>query len=584
MIQYAQRQNFHSGRWRCIWNPQRARDVLTPYSVLHIRVRAARGLLAKDHGMLSHSSDPYYEIYVNDKVYHVSDHVGATLHPVFDHHTISIPIWHPLSIVNVKLMDWENALKRLSYGNEILGFVEFKINDLPINEEVSGWFELRLEDFLVGTANTRVKEHSELRDDMAYDRPEAATVIETRERQANAWCGCAATMPGALRRSANIPNAGSVLLELTLEVANNSKWDEFYAYALPKPKFDYHQKRLVTRNRDLPELDVEELVVNGTFIGDTLWKNGGMCIIDSIKYILTWQECWISLIFTAGWVVMVLYPRFALGIFVASIAFWLLLLWSPRRRARMVANPLSAPFNDDGFYLVATLRNTRKMANWIERVIVQLLHGVINNYPDLEIFAGGVFRDGEPLMSFMNLVRAIKEEKIIIDPYASTTDMSRQADKPQWHTLPDHAFALKSKVVVSQFGRAETKGQITSHNSNGTYGLHLTDGTNVKGVPEDALSDDPAGAVPNIPAWLIPDSIEDAVRGMQPVVSNVKEQVGGFWESMHRLLTWQNTGTNLGIVLVLLVIAVLLGMAGNYLTLASDKLVLRFTDDTSPKE
>jgi len=550
-------------------NPHRARDVLQPYAMLHFRLLSARDLLAKDIGILRHSADPYYEILVDDKTYHVSEPVMDNLNPTFNDPPVPIPIWHPMTVVTIKLMDYDNPLKRMFHGDELIGFVELQIKDLPFNQDICGWLELRLEDFLVGTSTERIEEHRALRDDMAYERPEQASIIESKKYQQNAFCGCFPDRPGGLRISARVPNAGCLLVEMNLQT--ETSWNELFAYSLPRPVPIVYDRSIIAKKHALPELNVPKLIDHATWIGDTLWKNGALCFIDAILYVLTWKECWISFIFTCGLVCMVIFPRFGLAIFVASIAFWLYILSSRKRRTRMVASPERAPLNDEGFALVAMLRSTQKMIVWVERVIVQVLRGVIDNHNDLELFSSSIFRDGAPLLSFDQLLFRLKHEKVIIDPYATAVSISEQQKKKNWLTLPTNAFHPKEKVKVKQFARPEVKATVLSVEKGDTYTLSLEDGTSLKGVPESEMREDAASnaVVANIPAWLIPDQLEAQIREMQPVVGNVRYQLRDVYTTFTRIVTWHNPAQNRLLCGVLIGIAVLLGLANGFLEAVS---------------
>jgi len=587
--------NFHPNRWKCLWNPHRARDTLKPYAVLKIQVQVAKNLLAKDWNLFRSTSDPYYEIMVDDKVYHVSEYLSSTLYPRFNHPPVNIPIWHPNSIVRIALMDWDGMVKRMTHGNEILGFVEFIIRDLPINNSVHGWFELRLEEKLVGTADKRVYEHTYYRDEYAaatkLKRDSAmgsvnssTTTIQKQMKRSKAKGGSSVVSRLAgmfvdmreevafnVRESISSEkhhreplNAGSVLCDLTLKIENNHTSDEFWAYCLPDPVYKDLPPPMMKGKNVLPELDVAELVNNGVLVGDAIWNNGLLCAIDSVIYILRWKECWISLVFTAAFVLMCLptdkcpLSQYAMSIFLCTIAFWILILSSRARRNRMVANPLTASFDDEGYALMAQLKSSSTMATWVERVVTKNLHGCLINYSDLEIFASRIFRDGKPVMSFDELINVLRREEPILDSFNPSTKT-----KP-WLKLPEHAYQNKAKVIVSQIGRPKISGQISAQNKDGTYTVIGEDGTRFDAVKESNISDDPTGSVPTVPTWLIPDVLEDAVRSVQPMVNTMRANITGVWGKANHIFTWKSVPLNLFIILVLFGIAAGLVFAKKY--------------------
>jgi len=577
--------NFHANRWKCLWNPQRSRDTLRPYAVLKMQVQMAKNLLAKDWNLFRSTSDPYYEISVDDKVYHVSEHMTATLHPHFNHDSIDIPIWHPNSIVRIAIMDWDGMVKRMMHGNEVLGFVEFIIRDLPVNNSVRGWFELRLEEKLVGTADRRVYEHS-------YNRDEYTAKLQSPNDTGSASSSTLVERNKMRRRSANRGtfarisnyfvdmredvshqvgkrlsaisgepnhrdplNAGSALVHLELQVENHQLYDEFWAYCLPEPEHRDHPPPIPKGRNVLPELDVDDIVRNGEKIGDVLWGHGLLCVIDSIIYILCWKECWISAVFTTAFVVMSLppeyciYSRYSMSIFLGCIALWLLILASKSRRDRMVANPLTAPFDDEGFALIAQLNSTAKMAAWIERMMTKRFHGCVNSHSDLEIFSSQIFKNKKPVMSFDELVAELYKQEPIEDFYSTSPD--RKKKKKPWLKFPEHTFKAKAKVFVSFMGRPSVQGQISSLNKDGTYAVISDDGTKYNRVNEANITDDPAAVVPSIPTWLIPDVLENAVRGVQPLIQIWEQSVSDVGKGAKHILTWKSVPLNLFILLVL---------------------------------
>lgn len=153
-------------RYRVLTSPQRALDTLEPYAKLHIEVIQGKDLVPMDNGMVHPTSDPFVEVYVNDVLHSTSGWKAFTNNPKWDF-DVAVEVFSPKTIVRVQIVDRDN-LK----SNDVIGFVEFPVYDLRPSKSaresgtlVSGWFELRRKERLIGMATDRVEKHMGCRDE-----------------------------------------------------------------------------------------------------------------------------------------------------------------------------------------------------------------------------------------------------------------------------------------------------------------------------------------------------------------------------------------------------------------------------------
>ncbi|CAK0867807.1 unnamed protein product, partial [Prorocentrum cordatum] len=121
------RVSFHDNRDRALSFPELARDQLAHYAVLHVTLVKA-------------SSDPYVVVLVEDNELERTPAVKCSLEPEWNC-TKEVPIHTANDVVQLRVMDED-----LLTSDDLLGFVEFPVSGLPINEPVRGWLSLTAKD------------------------------------------------------------------------------------------------------------------------------------------------------------------------------------------------------------------------------------------------------------------------------------------------------------------------------------------------------------------------------------------------------------------------------------------------------
>lgn len=149
-------------RWRCLWDPYTAidKDVCEPFARLSIILDKAVGLKSADWNGLA---DPYVTITLNgdEEKPLKSETKKGTLAPVWNEGFI-VDIFHPVSIVTVTVWDEEygdgDFADFLGLDDVLAGWVDLRIGAMPMNEWMSGWFDLGDPDHFKDTITGRMEE------------------------------------------------------------------------------------------------------------------------------------------------------------------------------------------------------------------------------------------------------------------------------------------------------------------------------------------------------------------------------------------------------------------------------------------
>lgn len=493
----------HPYRRRAMLKPDRALDTLEPYAKLHVTAAAARQLLACD---VSGRSDPFVEVYMNDRLQGKSHWQLFTVHPEWNF-TITLDVWSPLSVVQIRVMDHDTVT-----SHDLVGFVEFCVADLLPDTEHDGWFELRRKRHLTGYAPARVRRHMLHRDDdprqMELQKTSEAiqeaappsgadweddemSPARRRQRQLKAGmvqrCASAAAVcmckvqptsdkeeggkdasspksPKSFpRRSVETlfdkakavlhgevarPNAGEVRLKLKLETSGDPE-DELYALCFPRPDFFLFP----SGHLNFGELyrDAHETRV----LMETLFHT----VLGIPRYFLSWRCRPLSAAALLWWCLACLGPALVLPSAFLWIVLIVRLLRIPRWQEAMLTHESNANLNQRGFERMCRLGSTKRMAAYLKRIISSMGRAVSDERL-LHGHAALVFREGKPRVSFAELVK-----ELTMQPWVY--EASKQPRCPEGHPLTfagqrrdgdDLEFCNNPVGCMLRYSSAVTKG------------------------------------------------------------------------------------------------------------------------------
>ncbi|CAK0803314.1 unnamed protein product [Prorocentrum cordatum] len=173
---------FHQHRWKCVSQPERAGFILGAHARLEVTLVEARGLVPSQGGGFLRHPHPFVRVLLDDTTVHETPHVRASRSPVWDDHC-SVDIVAGASMVRFAVNDMdsdkeENAVDMLQMNaGELdvsdrkhagLGFVEICVEDIPFDQELDGWLELRLAGNLQGNSRDRYLQHCGQREDALH--------------------------------------------------------------------------------------------------------------------------------------------------------------------------------------------------------------------------------------------------------------------------------------------------------------------------------------------------------------------------------------------------------------------------------
>lgn len=403
--------SFHELRWRCIWDPDRAKETLDDCAEIKIGVKKARNLVDWDSAdnAFAKPKGPYVEIYLNDtKKEHSSQGKGCD--PVWNYDA-EMTFLLQMSMVTIIVID--DQLNNI-------GFIDLCLGDIPWNTPIEGWFEVRFAEKFHGTSIARYAQHRKRRDDSEKDAEHTAREAAQREF------------------SGPVPhNAGEIYLSLLLQPCNDcSRLDTALALVFAPPvaknqaKQDMGWSSPKAKRKKGAGVDAQPALQGGKQdkqmqasvqkLGDhlvdlklALHDQALCCTRYFFTYILRWRRGLLSGPIGIGLITMYLLPvlRWILGPLL--IAFVHVLLGCSALRKDMTVGGRNAPFSQSGFEQVAKWRDSLEMRYFLQRVVETDLQGLITDQRMFESVAARCFSNGIPKVSYDELRRILKQEKFI---------------------------------------------------------------------------------------------------------------------------------------------------------------------------
>ncbi|CAJ1328236.1 unnamed protein product, partial [Effrenium voratum] len=159
-------EDFHVNRWRCLEMPDRAYYTLGPFAHLELHMVEARRLIPSVAGVVERNfgdePDAFVRVYIDDCLQYGSRPVMNCRQPKWDDkQRFDIVSDHSFVRVHVYDTDSRDCMSSV----DPLGFVEFCISDIPFDQEIDGWFELRFAQNLQGANLERYAMHAERREE-----------------------------------------------------------------------------------------------------------------------------------------------------------------------------------------------------------------------------------------------------------------------------------------------------------------------------------------------------------------------------------------------------------------------------------
>jgi hypothetical protein len=557
----AQRINFHAERSKALFFPTRARDKLTCYAELDLKIVKARDILAGDlHG----TSDPYVQIFVDDVEKARTQTILLTTDPIWNYSKV-LPIKNPGSVVQLQICDYD-----FPDDDDLLGFVEFPIAILPPGDVIRGWFCITPQKRLTGSAPDRV----------------------ARE----------------LNRTAK-ETCGSIYLEMELRIVAGDVSDEFYAWCLPQPTFHDFPDGGLRKSHE--HLDGQAFVDALMGLKRNLLNLYLHPLLGILLYILQWNDIPLTLLVLTAWCLVGFYPDKAMSVFLGLFGLILCSLYSEGRRAAVVAHPSTVPLNDEGYKAVAKFQNSDKTYAFLTRVITNM-HGKVLDSDRAREFAAFATEGKAPVCSYASLkkqlLRAADREQswvtfkkkpydagaliqwcgedgevvkclnpgdepggwrylILLDKTKAEAENKAATDDDENGGLAqhivEHGVVRRGAVVNMVTGAAKLADKTVNAATDLTKkSVNMVIGDNLE-TPEvhgDELEArvDVRWMRNDVVLALIPDSVETMVQGLLPTVRSASDGAKVGAEKLEDILSWRSPAKTFAIVMGLLGLSFLL--------------------------
>jgi hypothetical protein len=436
---------FHENRWMCLTESEAATLVLGPYAKLELSIVKAHNLLLNKLGvtdMVKTAPHPFVRVYLDDTRQNETEHVKSSRQPEWNAHC-TLDITAARSMVRLQIYDQDvedEEGKDILAGNMLqtsvvdqkkchsLGFVEFCVGDMPYDEEIAGWLELRFPVNLVGSNIDRYQAHcSERRD--SYNKRKYEESIAAEASIAHMQTRAASTDShaiGVFHKGASMMkrlqgrhvdsgnsvdgyqyNAGELFVKMKLVRLQENTFDEYFALALIPPCLEFNA---IILSDALPELDIQEAFDDAMDVKYAVLDDFVFCVASYVWYLVSWRQRWlsamVSLILLVGslnydlWYV-------ALHFIMAML---LLLNMNAGLRQDMTTSGLNAPITEKGFSIVARSRSIIQMEAFLLRAVVHR-GGTVDSERELHDFVARAFRYGKPLPSLRTTLHVLAHQE-----------------------------------------------------------------------------------------------------------------------------------------------------------------------------
>jgi len=548
-----QGEDFTENKSRCLHTPDRAYYTLSPFAQLEIELVEARKLIpsvtTSFESYAGDEPDAFVKVYVDDCFKYSTKYVKDKRNPQWnDKQKFDIVANRCMVRLHVYDTDSSDCSKV-----DPLGFVEFCVGDMPFDQEIDGWLELRFPANLQGTNLDRYDLHCTKREEEwkypgAIKPPKDAEPSgEEGDESVEPTVKAGQKMPHSLasrmfkrmragadtvaalvtgqeatkRQDEEVQfNAGEIHVKMKLvKVVDDSA--AAYSQALVPSYFTYAS---YIQEEFLPKLDIQELVDDIMDVKIKLFDDMIFAFASFVNYILAWRSFFLSGLLLAMVLVCAIHDGvlIAYGIWHMWLAIVFVMLSNDTWRHEMTTSGLNAPLDQEGFLAVAKWNETSEMHAFLVRIIQARL-GTIISMQELVHFAGTICEGerGQVPITYDELLQAMHDLWFL--------------------DLPHKELVQKGTLVRVNERRRGTAQEVT-----GT-GVHQKvkvvfdepsfDHTEMDGVyPKQIVL--PRITVPGVPRMLVPKSVQAIVAVAMYQVNDFKENLLPVAAAIRKFFVW----------------------------------------------
>jgi hypothetical protein len=384
------KQPFHENRWDCLVFPETAAMTLGPYATLDLTIVQAENLVLSSAGVatkLISRRHPFVKIFIDDEYIQETPKVPRAKNPVWDSQ-MSLGITIPTSMVRLQVFDNETAVDpvaqdALNYDfvtanrpvhMDSLGFVEFNISDVPLNEEIEGWMELRFAENLQGSSVDRYQEHCDKREDDVRSTQDVGKkpANETKKVMVKRSQGMTKRVTKTFinhdegEEDSVQYNAGQIYVKLKFRRDPGTWLDSVFALALDAPVSVYTS---FVQQEHLPELNVQELYDDTIDLIQVIWNDFLLYFVNWFLYILLWRSPLLSGTITVLCIMSAFDTDHRYITVHGLFAALLVMNKFDTLRSAMTIGGMNAELTEEGFKTVAAWRSSWQMEQFLMRIL-----------------------------------------------------------------------------------------------------------------------------------------------------------------------------------------------------------------------
>jgi len=542
---------FHENRWMCLTQPTSAVLCLGAVARLEVTIVKAKDLILNEGtgvAVRTEQPKPFVRVYLDDKEVAESTRGKNTRNPDFNY-SCNIDVVAAKSMVRFQVYDKDieddgardlfkaNMAevsvvdgKKQSSLQHSLGFVEVCLADMPFDEELIGWLELRFPSHLQGKNTSRYHQHCLSREDVLHkemqEMLEAAPSSQvghmafvqvskkiSRESGTSGYGGMMKSVMGRARTTRDESadqqfNAGELFVRMKMVMAAPSKYDVMFSYALDPPKLSFNP---VIQASSLPELDIQELFDDAMDIKFSVLDDFVFCFFSYVWYLLSWQNKFVSGLITLCLLLSCWSKALIHGCVFGIMAALLLMNCREGQRQQMTTSGLNAPLTQKGFLIVARWNSILQMQAFIYRVMMHQgcqvlsergLHDfVARGFRDLLDPSRG-FEEDDTSLTLPDIVRVLKKMDWVA---VNKKDVDEAVLKERSMVrIQERRRATVSRVLPPEIGEDRTRFVVQYDELDGTEEneteVLYADQLNVRTV------------MPKIPKYMISGKIQENIR------------------------------------------------------------------------
>jgi len=575
--------DFRAKKWRCVSNPGRAFETLSPYAVLEVGIMTARDLAERDSGFFNADTTPdsFVQVLLDDvELEKCKTPVARKIKEPTWLYNCEVDILAPMSMVRFQVKDDRPTEKA------DIGFFDICVGDLPYGQTVEGWCELRFQESLLLTSVGRYRQHSVAREETksqeeaerkAQERANATAILpadpndretklverhavyaESKDRAMDAFQACVhstadlsdqigfETLSKSLREGGRKKrsNAGEVYVSLRLKLLV-STIDSFFAYALepPAPENFGGAKEDVKIMR---KIDVQRCYDDIMEVKVRVLDDAVLCCVYGFRYLVSWRSGLLSGVYLLGLLLCCWKTYLTWAVIPLLLALSLVVNSFPQARYYMTRGGQNAMLTEEGFKHTAAWRDSGEVMKFVSRLLKDDMKATLNDPKrQFKAFASQCVRDGLPTVNLEQLRLALSAADFVESAEMSFRKgdlvwvLGRFPAKVEATEPPDRVQVSYEKTLVhDELPPEELRTRQVTLRAEGL-------------PPVDKLLGLPgAGA-----------ALDSAIEGIYPIIEDIRHLSLPAIQALTEILIWKKSTVTMVIVVILLIISALFSWA-----------------------